>query len=74
MEWRSKNTKNKDLQKGREKVHAFTFIKVCEVIDKDILIDKKIIKLSDLISLYVSRLQETEFANQKLTSLALESL
>lgn len=44
---------------------AFAFSKVCEVIDKDILKDKKMIKFSDLISLYVSHLQETEFANRK---------
>ena len=65
MKWRSRNTENKDKQKRMEEAHAFAFSKVCEVIDKDILQDNNMIMLSDLISIYVSHLQETEFANPK---------
>ena len=57
------STKTKDVQKSLEGVHAFAFHKVCEVIDNEILEQKKMKRFSDLRTLYVSYLQHTEFSN-----------
>ena len=40
---------------------------VCDVIDEDIITHKKVMKLSDLLQVYVSALENTNYPNAKYT-------
>ena len=50
-------------QSEMEEVNIVCFAKLCEVIDKEIIIGKKVMKMTDLRSLYCTYLSETPFAN-----------
>ena len=45
--WQSGNIIEKKAQKELEEAHSYAFNKVCEVIDKEILINKKMMKLNE---------------------------
>ena len=61
--WRSTNVQNKDKQVQLTEAHNHAFHDVCEVIDTDVLRDKKMVKLTDLVKTYIASLELTEFAN-----------
>ena len=61
--WRSANDEQRHTQKALEEAHRFAFSKVCEVIEKEVLINKQMMKLSDLRRLYIGHLEGTNFAN-----------
>ena len=61
--WRSVNEKDRYRQEDMEKAHIKAFNDVCKVIDKEVLQDKTIVKLADLVQIYISSLQETNYPN-----------
>ena len=61
--WQSDNILSKQHQSEMEEVHAVCFAKLCKVIDREIIIGKKVMKMTDLRSLYCTYLSETPFAN-----------
>jgi len=60
---RSTDDENRAQQQKLELAHRETYLKVCQKIDRDIICDKKIVKLSELRQLYISGLADTEFPN-----------
>ena len=46
-----------------EEVHAVCFAKLCKVIGREMIIGKKVMKMTDLYSLYSAYHSETPFAN-----------
>ena len=52
--WQSDIISSKQHQSEMEEVHTVRFAKLCEVIDKEIIISKKVMKMTDLCSLYYS--------------------
>lgn len=62
-QWRSKDEEQVKRQAALEEAHRNTFAEVCKVINDEIIDKNKILKLSDLRDLYISHLQETQFAN-----------
>ena len=50
--WQSDNILSKQHQNEMEEVHAVCFAKHCEVIDREIIIGKEVMKMTDLRSLY----------------------
>ena len=61
--WRSDNDGQRNRQLALEVAHRFAFNKVCEFVEQEVLISKRMLKLCDLKELYVSHLEETEFPN-----------
>ena len=70
----SDNILSKQHQSEMEEVHAVCFAKLCEVIDRKIIIGKKVMKLTDLRSLYCTYLSETPFANPNYRSEKIKSI
>jgi hypothetical protein len=61
--WRSTNTVATLHQRELEMAHEFAFGKLCESISVEVISQQKIVKLSDLQSLYVATLESTPFPN-----------
>jgi len=60
---RSTDDENRAQQQKLELAHRETYLKVCQKIDRDVIYDKKLVKLSELRQLYISGLADTEFPN-----------
>ena len=63
--WRSTNEDAKSIQKRKERTHQQAFTKVEEAIDQIVVIGKNIVKLTDLLKIYVDDLSQTEFRNNQ---------
>eukprot|EP00794_Sanderia_malayensis_P002103 gene2103-2388_t len=61
--WRSKNEENKQIAIDQALAHDTCFQKVSKVIDKEIVQEQNVVRLSELTKSYVHRLEETKFAN-----------
>ena len=61
--WRSTNEQEKTKQEGLQEAHRQAFSAVCQQIDQEILKEKDILKLSDLLEVYKTALQETQYPN-----------
>ena len=61
--WRTKCQQSKDLQTKRESAHHQAFLKVQDEIEKDVLTEKKVLKMTDLLAIYTEQLRCTEFRN-----------
>ena len=61
--WRSSNEESKNMQKQSDIAHQKAFDAVCQIIDNDVLLEKKVMKLGDLCQVYILNLQGTQFAN-----------
>ena len=61
--WRSQDTEAKLHQEEKEAVHAIAFSKVCEVVSKEVLKNQMVVKLTDLVQMYVNEFDSTEFPN-----------
>jgi len=66
--WRSDSDEQRKTQRALEDAHSFAFGKVCELIDKELLINKRMIQLRDLRRLYIAHLEETDFPNPEYRS------
>ena len=62
--WRSINEDAKQEVREREKTHELCFSKVCEVIDRRIIIGQEIMQMTDLRDIYIEHLSKTLFENQ----------
>ena len=72
--WQSDNILSKQHQSKMEEVYAVCFAKLCEVIDREIIIGKKVMKMTDLRSLYCTYLSETPFANPNYRTKKIKSI
>ena len=63
-----------NVKSEMEKVHAVCFARLCDVIDREIIVGKKIKKMIDLRSFYSTYLSETPFANPNYRSGKINSL
>ena len=70
----SDNILSKQHQREMEEVHAVCFAKLCEVIDREIAIGIKVIKMTDFRSLYCTYMSETPFANPNYRSEKIKSI
>ena len=61
--WRSSNPLTIDNQNKMEEAHRAAFIRVQEVIDRDIVLGEKIVQLSYLTNIYTESLFKTDFTN-----------
>lgn len=61
--WRSKNEENKQTAIDQASAHDTCFQKICEVIDKEIVHEQNVVKLSELVKSYAHHLEETKFPN-----------
>lgn len=61
--WRSPDPLKKEQAQNMDETHSNCFNKLCKAIDKNILLNKEIMKMTDLRDLYVEYLSETLFAN-----------
>ena len=61
--WKSKNEETRNLQARKEEAHHQTFLRVQDVIDKDICAEKQVLKVTDLLNVYTDYLRQTEFRN-----------
>jgi len=61
--WKSEDEENVEQQAGMEKAHRDSYEKVCQVVNNEVLIGKRVVRVSDLHLIYVSHLNETQFAN-----------
>jgi len=61
--WRSTDDEAQHHQGELEEAHRQAFDVVCKAIERDVLMAKKIMKLSDLRQMYVTTLQTTKYAN-----------
>ena len=50
-------------QEEQETAHECFFQRASEVISKEVLNDQKVLKLTDLVQLYISALERTDFPN-----------
>ena len=62
-QWRSSNEEQKTDQEKLEAAHKMAYMDVCQVINKDIILNKKTMKLTTLTQLYISKLQSSEYPN-----------
>lgn len=60
---KSRDDGNVQRQKALEEAHSNSFQKVCQFIDKDIIVNGAVVKLTELCKIYISHLHETEFPN-----------
>ena len=70
---RSKDEESRKQQHELEEAHASAFSKIRERIDREIVIEKKILKLSELREQYVSCLEKTNFPNPEYRAEKLKS-
>ena len=63
--WRSENFVEKKRQADLEEAHTFAFQQVCMELDKRVIEGKEILKLSDLLKVYIEALQTTNFPNSQ---------
>ena len=61
--WRSKNGENKQTAIDQALAHDTCFQKVCKFIDKEIVHEQNVVKLSELAKSYGHYLEATKFAN-----------
>ena len=61
--WRTTDTKARQQQLSLEEAHKRAFEVICDVIEKEVLADHNVVKLSDLRETYVSSLKENNFYN-----------
>ena len=61
--WRSKNEENKQVAIDQALAHDTCFQEICKVIDKEIVHEQNVVRLSELTKSYVHHLEETKFAN-----------
>ena len=61
--WRSIDEEAQHHQGELEEAHRQAFDVVCDAIERDVLMAKKIMKLSDLRQMYVTSLQTSKYAN-----------
>ena len=66
--WRTSNQEEKIRQQELEQAHAQAFSVVSQVIIKQIIIEKKVLKLTHLCDLYVKALAHTKFPNSNYRS------
>ncbi|KAL4233686.1 hypothetical protein ACF0H5_008367 [Mactra antiquata] len=66
-------TKSRLYQDKLEEAHECAFAKVCEKVTNKIIIAKKVLKLTDLLNVYIKVLDDTEFANALYRSEKLKS-
>lgn len=71
--WRSKSAAACKDQEGREAAHMKASEAVCRVVEQDVICDQKIVKLSDLLMIYISCLEETKYKNPQYRSGKLKS-
>ena len=72
--WQNDNILSKQHQSEMEEVHADCFAKLCEVIDREIYIGKKVMKMTDLCSWYSTYLSGTPLANPNYRSEKIKSI
>jgi len=63
--WRSTSIEDKEQQIKLAEAHSEAFGAVCQVIDRDIIISKNMMKLSELTEIYISHVKCTNFPNPK---------
>ena len=61
--WRSQDTEAKLHHEEKEAAHETAFLKVCEVVSKEVISNQTVIKLTGLVQLYVKELEGTDFSN-----------
>ncbi|MFV0264334.1 MAG: hypothetical protein ACK5JN_18195 [Kluyvera sp.] len=61
--WRSPDPLRKEQAQYIDETHSNCFNKLCKVIDKNIVLNKEIVKMTDLRDLHVEYLSETPFSN-----------
>ncbi|MCG7882443.1 MAG: hypothetical protein JAY96_12745 [Candidatus Thiodiazotropha endolucinida] len=61
--WRSSDSEAILNQEALEEAHEKAFRKVCDRVTQEVVEDRKVIKLSDLVNTYISVLEGTKFAN-----------
>ena len=63
----------KSQQSDMEATHKDAFTEVCAIVDNKLIKEDGIINLSDLLEIYVARLEKTPFANPKYRSDSLKA-
>ena len=71
--WRSTNTQECESQGDLQKAHHDMFTAITGIVDKDIFLTGKILKLSDLCNMYIALLQNTRYANTSYCSSKLKA-
>ena len=66
--WRRQDSEAKLHQEENEAAHETAFSKVCEVVSKEVLNNQMVLKLTNLVQLYVNVLEGTEFPNRNYRS------
>ena len=61
--WRSQDTEAKLHQEKKEAAHETAFLKVSEVVSKEVKSNQTVIKPTDLVQLYVKEFEGTDFPN-----------
>lgn len=70
--WQSTDEDIKQEVKDLEKTHELCFLKVCEVIDKRIIIGHEIMRMTELRDIYIEHLSKTPFENPNYRTEALK--
>ena len=73
QKWRSQNPANVEQQTSLETAHKQAFDKVCIIIDRQVLIEQKVIKLSELLIIYITELERTPYSNKNYRGSKLKS-
>jgi hypothetical protein len=63
--WKSKDTEGAEHQLAKEQVHRDAFDKVCVIVTDTVITNHKVVKLSELLDVYIGHLRETLFQNDK---------
>ena len=63
--WKSSDEKTKEEQSELEKVQNIAFQKVCTVIEKSVIEENEIMKLSDLQEIYIDSLESSNHPNNQ---------
>jgi len=64
QKWKSQNPSNIQQQTSHEIAHKQTFDKVCAIIDQQVLMEQKLIKLTELLVTYITELEQTPHPNK----------
>ena len=59
----AKILKRNFIKRRKRQLTKLLFLKVCEVVSKEVMINQTVIKLTDLVQLYVKELESTDFPN-----------
>ena len=59
----AKILKRNFIKRGKRQLTKLLFLKVCEVVSKEVMSNQTVIKLTNLVQLYVKELEGTDFPN-----------